>query len=197
MILCWVGCSRQVPIDNIEKQPKISAEDAAFSDVYQSLDGRWKGRFTIYEDTASRPKKADLLQELSPEILATLPLLQTSSLEVEQVYSSVSPYFQTVKITDYYPSTGKTVTSVGVNKVQDGKMWCVVRKPDETVIHQGALAAPETITWQRSESNPQKVEYFWETVGAETYEIIGWGYYEGDDLELMPRYWFYGLYTRQ
>ena len=76
-------------------------------------------------------------------------------------------------------------------------MWCVVRKPDETVIHKGSLDGKSTIIWQRQEQNPQRVEYFRETVLENTYTIIGWGYYEGDDLNLMPRYWFYGDYKRQ
>ena len=197
LLFLTLACSRQVPVNNIDRTPKESEADAAFANVYQSLDGSWRGKFLIYEDTARGPKQPGRLQNLTKDMLGTLPLRESSAIDVEQQYQSLSPYFQTVRITDHYPESGQTVTSEGVNKVQDGKMWCVVRKPDETVIHEGALAAPQTITWQRSESDPQRVEYFWETVGAETYEIIGWGYYDGDDLELMPRFWFYGLYQRQ
>jgi hypothetical protein len=80
--------------------------------------------------------------------------------------------------------------------VQDGKMWCVVHKPDDTVIHEGSTDGPETIIWQRNEQRPQRIEYFRETVKEDSYTIIGWGYYEGDDPTLMPKYWFFGDYKR-
>ncbi|NJL76187.1 MAG: hypothetical protein HC892_15380 [Saprospiraceae bacterium] len=121
-------------------------------------------------------------------------------IEVEQLYSSKSPYFQKVWIKDTYKDSEgkvKTVKSKGVNKVQGGKMWCVVVKPDETVIHTGRTEGKQTIIWQRHEKNPQKVEYFKETVDTSLYEIIGYGYYDGDELNLSPRYWFYGKYSRQ
>jgi hypothetical protein len=54
-----------------------------------------------------------------------------------------------------------------------------------------------TIIWQRNEQNPQKIEYFQEEVKDKVYQIIGYGYYEGDDTKRMPRLWFYGRYERQ
>jgi hypothetical protein len=44
------------------------------------------------------------------------------------------------------------------------------------------------VIWQRHEQNPQKVEYFKETVSKDRYTIIGWGYYEGDDITQMPKF---------
>ena len=113
--------------------------------------------------------------------------------EVEQTYRSETPYFQRVLITDTYrDGSGQTqrVESRGVNKVQNGKLWCVVRKPDETVIHNGSLVNKNTIIWQRDLRNPLKIEYFRETVKQDEYSIIGWGYYGDDNPEKSPKYWF-------
>lgn len=192
----FFACSRQVPINDIQHPPKVSEADQAFADVYQPLDGKWKGKFLIYEDTAREVKNENQLYQLDRTSLERPGLRNAGHIEVEQHYTSESPFFQHVTITDYYPETGKKVVSKGINKVQNGKMWCVVQKPEETVIHEGSLDGDHTIIWQRSEKSPQKVEYFYETVQAGAYEIIGWGYYDGDDLALMPRFWFYGDYQR-
>ena len=117
-------------------------------------------------------------------------------LDVTQVYTSESPYFQRVTITDTFKD-GNVAVSKGVNKVEDGKMWCIVHKPDKVVVHEGATEGSNTIIWSSNETSPQVIEYFQETVEAERYEIVGWGYYEGDDPKLSPRLWFYAEYERQ
>lgn len=187
----------QIPVDNITEVPTFMESDTAYANVYRPLDGIWKGQFEIYLDTARATKDERLLYNLTKVRMDSMPLLLSNTIEVTQVYRSLSPYFQTVEITDYYPEKDESISSKGVNKVQDGEMWCVVRKPDETVIHEGSTDGPETIIWQRSEKTPQKIEYFRETVKDSTYTIIGYGYYEGDDTTLMPKYWFYGAYERQ
>ncbi|NJK83820.1 MAG: hypothetical protein HC912_08415 [Saprospiraceae bacterium] len=53
-----------------------------------------------------------------------------------------------------------------------------MRKPEETIIHEGSLENEHTIIWQRDNKNPQKIEYFRETILEDVYEIIGYGYYE-------------------
>ena len=121
----------------------------------------------------------------------------TNKINVQQVYTSESPYFQRVTITDFYPDSGKEEVSQGVNKVENGKMLCVVNKPNETIIHHGKTSGKETIIWHSEQQNPQKIEYFQETVGEQFYEIIGYGYYAGDDINLAPKLWFYGKYERQ
>ena len=120
-----------------------------------------------------------------------------NKINVTQIYKSISDYFQTVRIEDYYPESGKTEKSKGVNKVEDGNMWCIVEKPNETIIHEGILENENTIIWHSENASPQKVEYFQETVSNQFYEIFGYGYYEGDDISLSPRLWFYGKYQRQ
>lgn len=99
----------------------------------------------------------------------------------------------------YRDANGKhvAVESYGVNKIQDGKMWGAVIKPDETVVHHGHLEGANTIIWQRSLSKPLKIEYFKETVEKDTYTIVGWGYYGDVDSALSPRYWVKGEYVRQ
>jgi len=127
-----------------------------------------------------------------------LPHLKTlNTIKVKQVYHSESPYFQRVTITDSYPDSGKEEISQGINKIEDGKMWCIVNKPNETVVHYGKTRGEKTIIWQQKQLEPQRIEFFQETVNDQFYEIIGYGYYEGDNIDLTPRLWFYGKYERQ
>lgn len=192
------SCAQQIPIDDIINQPNFKESDQVYQDVYKTLDGTWEGTFYIYQDTSDREKiEVEQLNFPQKIMLRELPLKLTDTIIVKQVYKSYSPYFQTVTITDYYPAQDKYVTSKGVNKIQDGKMWCVVHKPDETIIHEGALDGEETIIWQRDISDPQSKEYFRETVTEETYDIVGWGYYGDSDTARMPPYWFYGQYTKK
>lgn len=183
-------------IDNITEAPEVVKADEAFANVYQALDGTWLGVFSIYEDP--KPSKLDESQlvKLTKEQATDERFKKSYEINVTQVYTSVSPYFQKVKITDYNPQTKETEVSHGVNKIQNGEMWCVVRKPSGTVIHQGRTDGPDTIIWQSKQDIPLKVEYFYETISDDTYEIIGYGYYDGDDAGLMPRLWFYGSYDK-
>ncbi|MEL7001195.1 MAG: hypothetical protein AAFN93_00525 [Bacteroidota bacterium] len=187
---------KQISIDNIENIPSPSADDEIYADVYQPLDGTWKGEFLIYEDTNLKTKDQVELEDIGVEDLNRAGLKQINAIQVTQVYKSISPYFQKVTITDIYPDSDKKEVSNGVNKIQNGKMWCVVRKPNETVIHSGKSEG-NTIFWSRNEPSPQRIEFFKETVLENSYEIIGWGYYEGDDPKLSPKLWFYAKYQRQ
>lgn len=189
----------QVAINNISDPPVKSNKDERYSNVYAALDGTWKGTFTIYKDTTGQQPGDSQPENINAARLDSSWLKQTQEIRVKQVYHSLSPYFQKVTITDRYPKpdgTTKKVVSKGVNKVQEGNLWCVVRKPDETVIHEGTLAGPHTLIWQRNKKNPLKIEYFMETVNDNSYEIIGWGYYQGHDPEKGPAYWFHGNYSR-
>ncbi len=185
-----------VPIDDIDRAPAVVEADQAYADVYKSLDGHWKGQFFVFEAKEIGERDDAILYNLTREMIQQDRLSIVNTLVVDQFYESESPFFQKVKIMDFYNDKGETEVSLGVNKVQDGKMWCVVRKPSETVIHEGSTEGENTIIWQRTEQNPQRVEYFKETVLASTYEIIGWGYYEGDDVTKMPKTWFYAQYQR-
>ena len=160
------------------------------------MDGVWKGQFFIYEDQNRVSKDEIDLKHISFNNIKKEGLVKIDSIDVEQMYISESPYFQRVTITDTYTS-GQKVVSKGVNKIQEGQLWCVVQKPDETVIHHGITEGNRTIIWQRNEDSPQKIEYFKETVSDTSYHIIGWGYYQGDDTKLSPKLWFYAKYQRQ
>ena len=177
--------------------PEFSEADRAYADVYKVLDGTWKGDFIIYEDTQPRSLDEIDLKSLTQEHIKVPSIREINRINVTQVYSSESPYFQRVKITDYYPDSGKEEISTGVNKVENGMMWCIVNKPSETIIHEGSTPSPNTIIWQSHQDSPQKIEYFQETVSADFYEIIGYGYYVGDDATVSPRLWFYSKYERQ
>jgi hypothetical protein len=91
--------------------------------------------------------------------------------------------------------TIKKVKSTAINKVENGKLKCIVTKPKETVIHQGEYLGNNTIIWHRNIKDPLRIEYFKETVDSLYYKIIGWGYYGKDDPKLTPHTWFYGDYV--
>lgn len=190
-------CQSSPQIDDLSIIPEVTEKDKKLANVYQLLDGKWKGQFKIYEDKKRKKKKTIDLKNITTKNLEKKGIEQVGYIEVEQIYTSETPYFQRVVITDYYPDQDKSVVAKGVNKVIDGKLICVVIKPDDTVIHDGYLENENTIIWQRQETSPQKVEYFRERVDKQFYEIVGWGYYEGDDLELSPKFWFHGKYERQ
>ncbi len=184
-----------VAVTNIEQLPEVAPADKAYAGVYHMLDGRWRGTFRTYTRAAGqldeRPDRAFVEQK---------PwhgegFEQTGSLEVEQRYESVTDYFQRVTIIDTYPD-GRVVESKGVNKIQDGTLYCVVDKPDDLVVHTGEVPGDDTIIWSRDRAEPLAVETFVETVKGETYTIIGWGMYEGDDPNRGPRLFFEATYRR-
>jgi len=200
-ILCvfWMNssCQNTLAIDDLKTLPKTTKEDTKYTNVFKILDGHWKGKFLIFEDQNLIPKEQSDLKNISFSSIKKRRLKQVNSIDVEQVYTSETPYFQRVTITDFYPHSGQKIISKGVNKIQNGKLWCVVKKPDETVIHKGSANQTNTIIWQRNEKQPQKIEYFKETVSDQFYEIIGWGYYQGDNPRMSPRLWFYARYEKQ
>ncbi len=190
-------CGQKNTIDDLDFIPETSLLDKPYENVFKMLDGEWKGVFKIYEDkTLSDTARTDL-ESLNLDIILYSGLVLIDSISVHQKYSSESPYFQRVEITDYYPKTNIKEVSKGVNKIQDGKMYCIVKKPTETIIHQGKMRGKETIIWSSYKKIPLKREYFQETVTADSYEIIGYGYYDDDDEGQTPRLWFYGNYARQ
>ncbi len=189
-------CAQVHEINNIKTAPAVVEADKAFANVYEPLDGTWQGVFSIYEDPKPKKVNKDQLIKLTKEQATNKRFKKSYEINVTQVYTSESPYFQRVKITDYNPKTKETEVSHGVNKIQNGEMWCVVHKPSGTVIHEGSTDGPNTIIWQSQQDKPLKVEYFYESISNDTYEIIGYGYYDRDDTKLMPRLWFYGSYDK-
>jgi len=178
---------------------KITAPDEKYANVFKLLDGEWEGSFYIYIDP-----KGQLEGDAEPKLGSSFDLENTGLklievIKVKQSYHSISPYYQKVKITDLLTTDEgekEIVESYGVNKIEGGKMWCIVQKPNELVIHEGETDDPNTIIWRRKVKFPLKVEYFRETVSDNRYTILGWGYYGGDNLNLAPRTWFKGDYKR-
>lgn len=193
-----MACSTPHPVDDLDFVPPTNLADEVYSGIFTSLDGDWKGSFYIFSDSIQHPgpvqprdpgKISSYVSNLSP----------SQVIEVQQNYRSLTPFFQKVKITDrYVDQNGKhqIVQSNGVNKIHDGKIWCVVKKPGETIIHSGSNPATNALVWERSVAEPQAIEYFYETVSDSVYSILGWGYYGKDDLRKAPRYWFKANYHR-
>ncbi len=199
LFVFWISssCQNQVAIDDISTIPATTKKDEKYAHVFAKLDGVWKGQFRIFEDQKRQPVDQVDLTNITSSFIKKEGMTEVNRIEVTQIYTSENPYFQKVSITDIYPDSGQKVSSRGVNKIQDGQMWCVVKKPDETIIHKGKTEGENTIIWQRDEKSPQRIEYFKETVSENFYEILGWGYYEGDNTELSPKLWFYAKYERQ
>lgn len=187
---------------NKKKVPLIEQKEAKnedYADVFAPWNGKWKGQFIVYNDPNGQKKGEAQPKEISKTLLDQMGLEESLRIDVLQEYHSTSPYYQTVRILDTYKDAeGKenTIESTGYNAVEEGKLLCVVNKPDEQVIHQGMIPADSTIIWGRDLSDPTKVEYFYEEIKANTYFIVGWGYYGEDDPELTPKTWFYAAYDR-
>lgn len=200
LIVFNTSCGGEVEINNIRTAPAVSEADEGYANVFKPLDGKWKGEFKILEDLSVSPKAVNAYENLGVEHLHKPTLRLSSVIAVEQRYSSESPYFQRVRLRET-PTTEAgeqpTISSTGVRKVQDGELWYVVQKPDETIIHRGKQNGQNTFLWQRKEQNPQRIERFQETITDDVYQIIGYGYYEGDDTTKTPKYWYYGHYERQ
>lgn len=181
-------------------QHREALSSGQLENVFKPLDGTWKGIFTVYNDPNGQKKGNSRPRVDSKSFLDQLDLKVETAIDVTQVYASDSPTYQRVNITDVYTDGSgnrQEVKSQGYNAVEDGKLICVVNKPDEKVVHDGLAYPDQIIVWGRSESNPTKVEYFFEKVEADTYSIVGWGYYGDDDPKLSPKTWFYGEYKRQ
>ncbi|MCB0665214.1 MAG: hypothetical protein KDC80_05295 [Saprospiraceae bacterium] len=176
-------------------EPTFSARDTIYQDIFRPWDGIWEGTFITYEDPEGQTRPLSPLMRPDTNLIKALPI--QSVVKVRQQYQSVTPYFQKVNITDRYIDHSDTITvrSEGINKVEDGNLWCIVQKPEETVIHHGDTAAKSnTIIWQRAESDPLRKEYFEETIVGDIYYIAGYGYYGEDDSTLNPRTWFFAKY---
>lgn len=155
--LFLLNCNKPVSQNLNEKEPVFEKADEAFANVYKSLDGTWKGEFTILEDPNPINANEVELENLTIDQVKSPKLKVLDKIEVKQVYTSLSPYFQKVTITDFYPKTGKQEISTGVNKIEKGKMWCIVNKPSETVVHNGRTRGDDTIIWyQKEEKQPYK-----------------------------------------
>lgn len=199
-ILMGQGCGTGVVVNDISGPPPMSQADEKHAGVFALLDGTWKGRFFVYEDPSGQ-KDAPVQPsdergfDFDPSSLSLV-----HAVDVTQVYVSESPYFQRVTITDEYidgNGVKRIERSQGVNKVQEGRLRCVVIKPDETVVHTGETEGINIIIWRRSLTRPLKMEHFRETVADDRYTIRGWGYYGDDDPDLAPRIWFLGKYARE
>ncbi len=189
------GAASQVSTD-LKRVPIASPQDAPLRGAFQVLDGHWEGTFRVYLDT--RGQQPGPRQVLTRDVLDEAPYRLETTIRVQQHYVSESPRFQRVTIRDRWTSGGRDhdVTSLGLNKVEAGALWCVVHKPDDVVLHRGVLVSSDTIVWTRDRQSPLAIEHFEEQVAKHRYTIRGWGYYGADDPKLAPRLYFDAIYTR-
>jgi len=216
----WVFCACRTPISNegTSKSKDQTARDKVgrvewlpnpeanpdpspqLADVFAPWDGHWKGVFRIFTDTSGLDLHKMQPRIEDPSYILKGPFKESMRIEVKQFYESTSPFYQTVSIIDtYIDGSGQEqiVESSGFNAVIGDSLFCVVNKPDEQVVHTGIAREPQIIIWERDLRNPLKIEYFFEKVQADTYTILGWGYYGADDPSKGPKNWFYGEYVKQ
>lgn len=184
-----------VAIEDIDRAPVVTSADTVHKNVFAPLDGTWRGKFDIYTREGGQAEGPVRPTEFDPAAWKQPPYRLEQTIRVRQTYVSESPYFQRVTITDTLPD-GNVIESRGVNKVQNGRLYCVVKKPDDLVLHDGKTDGPGVLIWSRARTSPPAVEYFRETVHDDTYTIVGWGYYPGDDLSKAPHFFFDATYNR-
>ena len=180
--------------------PSIEAKDNAYyANVFAPLDGHWRGQFYVLQSKNGQTSESALPTTITPTYLQKLELDTTMIIKVHQYYQSHSPYLQEVEITDTYTDADgqqSVIKSTGINKVENGRLWCIVDKPNEQIRHEGCWEKPTTIIWQGVHQHPFKIEYFRETVSDSAYTIVGWGYYGNDDPTKSPKTWFWGDYRK-
>ncbi|MCI4670074.1 MAG: hypothetical protein MRZ79_18195 [Bacteroidia bacterium] len=193
--LCF-SCKTPANSGNNSTYKENIPDSSKYANVFHPWDGNWQGEFMVLNH-----KDGQMEGQIKPEIkkledLLSLPLDTSLIISVKQTYRSTSPYYQTVNITDTYPSGDSlvSVNSEGYNAVRGDSLICVVHKPDETVLHQGQDLGKGIIIWSRE--IPGKCEYFFETATDSSYTIVGWGYYGQDDLKKSPKTYFFGSYKK-
>jgi Tfp pilus assembly protein PilP len=195
--LLLLGCnSRDSDIKN--NVAKTNGEQK-YANVFKPLDGIWEGEFNVYIDTLGQRAGLAQPKEIDFDSVKKSSLKLQSVIKAKHIYKSVDPFRQDGEIIDIIiksDGSADTIISKATNYIENGKLKCVVHKPDETVIHDGEYLGNNTIVWQRKTNNPLKIEYFKEIVIDNHYKIIGWGYYGKDDPNLTPRIWFYADYER-
>ena len=196
-LIVMQSCQGPAPVVDMEQHPPIR-EDLLFQNVFAPLDGIWKGTFYIYYDSTGQQSRFDQPDTISETWLRSKPLVLKDSVQVHQQYTSITPYYQQVSITDTYiqPRDTQVVVSEGINKVEQGKLWCIVKKPDELIVHSGEHPALGVLVWSRNVTKPFRKEYFRETVAEDEYSIVGYGFYGDDNPKLAPRTYFLGTYHR-
>ncbi len=108
-MLFWVSssCQNNSAIDTIQDIPKTTKEDQKYASVFKILDSLWKSKFLIFEDQNPVRKDQLDLENISLSSLQKRNLKQINSIDVAQIYTSETSYFQKGTITDYYPNTGQ------------------------------------------------------------------------------------------
>lgn len=198
LVFLIIGCNSNKSNQKIISDTSIK-KNTNYANIFKPLDGTWESKFYIYEDTLGQREGTAQPIDISYEYLQTLPLKLKSIVEAKHIYKSETPFLQRGEIIDtYIDAEGNKyeAISTAINKIENGKISCIVKKPNETIIHQGEYVGDNTIIWHRNVKDPFRIEYFKETVDSQHYRIVGWGYYGNDDPVLTPRTWFYADYIQ-
>ena len=180
-----------------EKPYQISTADEKLANVFKKLDGTWKGNYVTIKDIDPILRTSIDLENLVLEYVTKPGLTLINNLEGEHVLSSKSPYLQEFSFYDFYPKEKKTRVSTGANKVENGKIYRVIKNEKETITLNGTIKNDSTLTWSFQQDVPQRIEFYQETISDKFIEVIGYSYDELDRLDLGPRKWYYGKFVRE
>lgn len=202
--LLWVysGCKsapESIAIEDIDSPPRATEADQKYAGAFSALEGVWEGVFSVYEDSLGQTGGISLPKNLLEIDLAELNLRPLQMQETRVEYVSKNPYFQQVTIRDIHTDENgqkRETVSRGAYKVQDGKLWYVLKKSGETRVYQGKRVRRNVVIWQQDSREPLQIEYYAQMIEGDFYKIWGWGYYRNDDINLTPRVWFVGDYYK-
>ncbi len=183
--------------DAWETPPSISSEDEKLANIFKKLEGTWKGNFITIKDHDPLLKTSIDMDNLKLDYVTKPGLALINNMEVEQNFTSENPYFQKFTGYDFYPKEKKTISSDGINKVENGKIFRTIKNPEGIKNFEGMVKNDSTLVWKFAVEGSQKMEYYQETISENFIEIIGYEYTDLDRLDLAPLKWFYGKYKKE
>ncbi|MBM4149165.1 MAG: hypothetical protein FJ224_08975 [Lentisphaerae bacterium] len=193
LLLCAPGCSRKVAIDDVARIPATTPADEVFAGVFKPLEGMWQGRINHYDDPLGQkpggvpPSTPDSFEGLVPRLIAGPAVM------VAQKYTAVSPLFVRIETEETVTRDEGTMKLryPGVCKVQDGRLWMVLRHPSETVVLEGEREADGVFVWRRVsfESGAAGAAVLKQVASPEGITVRGYFYGLNEDKSLAPVRW--------
>ncbi len=176
---------------NRAQQTSPSKSKAVFTELIKPLEGTWKGKIYTYSDPRGQVDEAAQPKDFSPKLIIARPTRTEQVTDITETYISDGEFSQRVKVVE--KQKGKQIyTNHGFRKVEDGIIVNSINKLTGTEKRIGYKDAENNLNWTREERQPQLLEFFKHIRKEDKIRVIGWGYYEGDDLTKAPRIWYLG-----
>lgn|GEM_PF-4367578 len=194
LVLVW-GCGsadpesvKQPTMSELLAPPVMTAVDKPHADIFVPLDGMWEGRVRTYRHVKGQQPGARTL--IGPAKLAQAPYELVNTADVRRIAVSDGPIFQRVETTERSP-TG-TVRASGGQKVLNGKMWRVAKRPDRVVIEWGTKPAANVFQWVEYDDKGTQIARYDEVLTGDTLVIAGWALGPQDDPSKGPGHYLAG-----